>query len=1028
MTYLDAIVLPRQVAQIGRVAFLLYNQQRLRITMNDVKQARKPRLSIWLAVFLAAAAVIAAFVVRRRLRVAPGPALRSPEQLLRDLPVQGLTGAEAAARQLESQDNVLYVKPPRTRKQIWNENAYNVFNLNLVGLAVAQLLLGRPLDALISVGTIALNIGLNIFQELFAQRRLREAAQAARPQATVIRDQKARSIDPSQIVVGDLLVAGPGDQFLVDGEVVGEGQFVVDETALTGSGKRLRKRAGDPVYAGSFCVGGHGALVARRVGDERLIISRTSETKRVKPARTRLERTMERILWALLAVVVVLTALLLSIYFRLDLGIPVEALNDAASVIFGIAPSSLFFMIVLTYAAGTADLGKLGALVRQARSVESLAEATVICFAQAGILTGSFAAIERLEPPEGQEQMAEPRLRQILGDFARSSSVDNLATRSMKETFEGNRRPAHEEAPFLAVYGWSAVAFDDQDLRGVYVLGSPEAMAALGTGNGQAAAGQKGGMLSRPVLRNLFSPLGRVFGRSKEAPAENGNGAGAATAIPAAEPVPVALPEEGEAVEDKGSRPGFLRKMRTRFRPAGAGQEPSPAGGEEDRSEDGERPGFLRRAAGRLQKVLRRGEAAGDGTEAVEAPPAEETVLLFAYQAELVPLHAPDGSPRMPPNLVPLCTVHFSERVRPEAIELIKTFSEIGVAIKVFAAGAAAYASLQQAGLGSSDQEPPSTLSGPELAGLDARQLAQAARETTVFGQITPEQAGQVVAALRAEGETVAVVGDGVSDLEAMRQASLAISRQSSTQAALGLADIVLLGDSPAVLSQVLQKGQRIVNGLLDVLKVQLTQVSYLALLILGIQIAAHGFPYQSAQGTIISISTVVLPSVGLSLWAASGVLPSARLGRLLAWTVVPAAVTMGLAALIVYLVILDSTGDVAYAQLTVTWTLVITGLLLVVLIKPPWPTRLGGAKRPGDIKFTALSLVLMVLFVLVSSIPLAQRFLKTAWLERPQDYLLVVAVSLGWLVTLSLIWWVMSLPRRARCPAPRGHPGGSDP
>jgi cation-transporting ATPase E len=421
--------------------------------------------------------------------------------------------------------------------------------------------------------------------------------------------------------------------------------------------------------------------------------------------------------------------------------------------------------------------------------------------------------------------------------------------------------------------------------------------------------------------------------------------------------------------------------------------------------------------ARQVRSVLRRGGEEEDGPEAVEEPPAEETVLLFAYRAAYTPLHTPDGTARMPADLVPLCKLHISERVRPEAIETIRVFSKVGVDIKVFTPGVAdeTVASLRQAGLGSGEKERLPATSGAELAALDAAQLARASRETTVFGQVTPEQAGQVVAALRAEGERVAVVGDGVSDLEAMRQANLAISRQSSTQAALGLADIVLLDDSPAVLSGVLEKGQRIVNGLLDVLRVQLTQVSYLALLILAIQAAARGFPYQSAQGTIIAVVTVALPSVGLSLWAVSGVLPGTGLGRLLAHTVIPAAVTMSGAALIVYLYILNGTGDVPYAQLVVTWTLVVTGSLLVVLIKPPWPTRVGGVARAGDPKPAALSFILLVLFVLVTALPVTERFLKTTWLQRPEDYLLVVVVSFGWLITLSLIWWAIPLVRRVR-------------
>ena len=191
---------------------------------------RQPQPWVWIAILVAVAGLAGAVVAwlwRRRLARRPSP----PPPPIR---VQGLTEAEAEARRLEGQDNVIEVKPRRTKQEIWRENAYNIFNLNLVGLAIAQLLLGRPLDALLSVGTMALNIGINLFQEMFSRRRLSEIELATRPRATVIRDDRVRSIDPREIVLGDALIIGPGDQVLVDGELIGEGQIVVDESLLSG--------------------------------------------------------------------------------------------------------------------------------------------------------------------------------------------------------------------------------------------------------------------------------------------------------------------------------------------------------------------------------------------------------------------------------------------------------------------------------------------------------------------------------------------------------------------------------------------------------------------------------------------------------------------------------------------------------------------------------------------------------------------------------------------------------------------------
>ena len=393
----------------------------------------------------------------------------------------------------------------------------------------------------------------------------------------------------------------------------------------------------------------------------------------------------------------------------------------------------------------------------------------------------------------------------------------------------------------------------------------------------------------------------------------------------------------------------------------------------------------------------------------------EESELLLAYRRDFVTLHDEQGIAQLPEDLIPLCTLTYSERVRPEAIETIKAFHESGVAIKVFAADAPerTVALLRQAGLSEEDGISLGALTGAEWAALNPDEQAVAVAESAVFGSITPDQSAQVVQTLRREGETVAVVGDAMNDLPALRQASLAISTQTSTQAALSVSDIVLLGSSPSLLLGVLNKGQRIVHGLMDVLKLNLTQAFYLAFLIVSIRLIAYGFPYASAQGTAISVTTVALPAVGLSLWAAAGVVSQANLGRILARFVAPAASTLGLTGLVVYLIFLDRTGDVQSAQLGLTWTLVACGLLLVVFVRPPRRGWLTSTTQSGDPRPTLMVMVLGVLFVIVAAIPLAEQLLKIKWLSRPEDYAVVVLAAVAWVLVLRFVLFIVPLEPR---------------
>ncbi|MGD9315306.1 MAG: HAD-IC family P-type ATPase, partial [Anaerolineae bacterium] len=916
------------------------------------------------------------------------------------------------SRRLEGQDNAIPFRPERDRKQILQENILTIFNLNLVGLSFSQFLLGLPLDALLSLGMIVLNAALNIGQEMIARFRLKQIEEASRLQATVIRDGRVRSIDPNEIVLGDALVVGPGDYLLVDGELVGEGQIVVDESMLTGKAGRLSKRNGDKVYAGSFCVSGRAACEAQKVGTERRFVTRLAGAEAGKEELTALERLVDRVLKVLLVVVAIFTALILVRYFNLTVPVDVDMFASAVSVVYSIAPASLFFMIFLTYAGGSADLARLGALVNRARSVESLAQATTLCFAKAGILTGTSVEMEPIEPPPGQEGLSVSRIDQILGDMVRSTSVTNPVTRTMAANFEGSRRMAVEEAPFLTAFGWSAIAFDDDDLRGVYVLGAPLILEENLIAGQEEEEEVEAEASDSPVsaLRKRLPSFGRLFGRSKEdeeqedtvEPSEEGVEVQAESSPARTEAATAQQPRANSGTEEPEDTPA-----------ADSGtQETEDAPPPEEESKQN----FFRRFTARVRQALPGALAEEEAEPEVvaEEPEIEENVLLFAYTAQVVPLHGPDGTPQLPEELIPLCNLRYSEQVRPEAIETIHSFSETGVNIKIFSSSSPDQTAtlLRQAGLGT-DEVPLGILSGLELAEMDATELGEAVQAHTIFGHVTSEQTALVVQTLREQGQSVTVIGDEVNDVPPMRQANLAIAGHTSSQAALSVADIVLLQDSPKVLLDILDKGQRIVNGLMDVLRLYLTQMIYLTLLIGATMLTVRGFPYSSKQGSIIAIVTLSLPAVALSLWAAAGQLPTKNLSRLLAHFVIPAALTMSAAGAAIYGLFLERTGDRDYSQLVLTYALVTMGLFLVLFLRPPMRLWGGGSSKPGGRRFTVVVVVLLVAFLLVSMIPLAYELFEIQPLRQPRDYAIVGVVVLGWAIALRFTWWAIPVASR---------------
>ncbi|MGD2039308.1 MAG: hypothetical protein PVH11_00690, partial [Anaerolineae bacterium] len=179
-----------------------------------------------------------------------------------------------------------------------------------------------------------------------------------------------------------------------------------------------------------------------------------------------------------------------------------------------------------------------------------------------------------------------------------------------------------------------------------------------------------------------------------------------------------------------------------------------------------------------------------------------------------------------------------------------------------------------------------------------------------------------------------------------------------------------------------------------------------------GIQLFSYGFPYLSSQGTVITIATVSLPSIGLSLWAATGIHKSASFRWILARFVLPAALSLGGAALLVHLIFLEISGEMAYAHLGVTHFLVAAGLLIAVFVKPPLRASRRGIQA-GDWRLSALSAGALVLFVVLTYIPLAQELLKIGPLHGMEDYATVAGLVLAWAIVLLVSWRIIPGARK---------------
>jgi cation-transporting ATPase E len=286
---------------------------------------------------------------------------------------------------------------------------------------------------------------------------------------------------------------------------------------------------------------------------------------------------------------------------------------------------------------------------------------------------------------------------------------------------------------------------------------------------------------------------------------------------------------------------------------------------------------------------------------------------------------------------------------------------------------------------------------------MDDGQLATVAAEGAIFGRIDPEQKARLIASLRRGGRHVAMIGDGVNDVPALKQADLAIAMRSGSQAARGVADLVLLDDSFAALAPAFAEGQRIMAGMRAIVALFLVRSLAVLLLIVGAALAGAPFPITPKHNAVLALLTVGVPTLALAVWARPAPIRGGVLRSLLP-VILPAALTIAPLALGPYLAVLRLTQDVTIARTALTTTLVFCGLLLISFVQPPTSGWVGAAEGSGDWKPTILAASLGVVYLALLATPALRQFFELAPLD-PGPILGLAAVGGGWMLVFRWLW-----------------------
>jgi cation-transporting P-type ATPase E len=378
----------------------------------------------------------------------------------------------------------------------------------------------------------------------------------------------------------------------------------------------------------------------------------------------------------------------------------------------------------------------------------------------------------------------------------------------------------------------------------------------------------------------------------------------------------------------------------------------------------------------------------GDGAAALvgeHEAAGRRTLVLGVSPAELSP---PDDGAAAP-AIEPIAVVALEEHVRPEAPDTIAFLRAQGVAVKVMSGDSPATvaAVAERAGI---------TVEGPAIdgAGLpEGADLADTATESTIFARLSPQQKRMLIESLGGSGRYVAMIGDGVNDVPAMKGSRLAIALGSGAQMAKSVADSVLVTDSFAAVPAAIGEGRQIILNIQRVARLFVTKSVFAACVILTFGLATAGFPLLPRHLTLAATITVGIPGFVIALIPANERPDTSTFLRRVARFSIPAGAVMAAAVLAAYLleraVRVRSITDARTAAVTV---FVALGLYLLLVLDPERMTE----SRPYAIGILALVGTLGAGYLLTLSFEPARDFFALAAPDLLDAVIMLLATIAG--------------------------------
>jgi len=693
---------------------------------------------------------------------------------------------QAVMKAHSASDKGLTSEQARERRALHGANVYEqeqsasflkrllaqIHNLLIYVLLVAALitwLIDHKVDSIVIMAVVIINISIGLYQEGKAEKSLQAIRQMLAPKAQVLRDGKLQTLPAQDLVPGDIVSVASGDNLPADLRWLKVVNLQVDESALTGESVAVTKTTdlvdehasiGDRTnlgFAGTLVTHGQGraVVVATAMQTEMGRIGRL--LKQVQAIETPLVQNMAQFSRWLTFTILVFAILLLGYGIWLIKLPASEAFMAVVGLAVAAIPEGLPAILTITLAIGVQRMAKRHAVIRRLPAVETLGAVTVICSDKTGTLTRNEMTAQGVTFADQSISVSGSGYAPI-GDISDASGAAITAqmTSSDEQLDLSHANPLQWAAMVSGLCNDAALS---EDSDGTWQLSGDPTEGALLT------LAMKLG-LNLPELHQRYQRLCSVPFESEHRYMVTGHQA-----------------TSGQANDGfiliKGAPEKLLSLATTELGVDGSSQ---PVHHEHWSQAIGEHADAGRRVLGLAIKT---------GIAGLEQNNIHEHVN----------------------ELVFIGVVGIMDPPRDEAIESIGLCKKAGIRVKMITGDhvGTALAIAKELGIGDGQH----ALVGHELETLSDQALEAAMAETDVFARASPEHKIRIVRALQAQGNVVAMTGDGVNDAPALKQADIGIAMgKKGTEAAKQASEIVLVDDNFSSIVNAVEEGRTVYDNL----------------------------------------------------------------------------------------------------------------------------------------------------------------------------------------------------------------------